>query len=96
MAIFDERTEKMDHRQMFRMQIEYLTVNELAILIDAEQVDALEELENPAHGCCLGLFSDLACKVPYSGMFTSLPVIQLYESTISWRTISSSSWVCGV
>ena len=35
MAIFDERTEKMDHRQMFRMQIEYLTVNELAILIDA-------------------------------------------------------------
>ena len=35
MAIFDERTGKMDHRQMFRTQIEYLRVDELAILIDA-------------------------------------------------------------
>ena len=44
---------------MFLAQVEHLAAQDLVISPDDEQVNAFEELENPAHGRCLGVFADL-------------------------------------
>ncbi len=58
-AIFDRWSEQPEHGQVLLLQVEHLAADHLPVLAHDQQVDALENLEDPAHGWGLDRFADL-------------------------------------